>query len=54
MALADEINPKTFYESIVHFDDSDESKDYYYKAMDTLTGRTNKDGSGETVRDRFQ
>lgn len=52
MAIAENINPKDLYEAIVHFDESEESQDYYYMAMDTLTGRKNSNGSDETVRDR--
>ncbi len=53
MAIAEGISEKKLYESIVCFNDSDEAQDYYYKAMDTLTGRKNKSGNDETVRDRI-
>jgi hypothetical protein len=53
MALvAKDIDIKKFYEAIVSFEDSEESQDFYYEVMDTLTGRKNKSGSDETVRDR--
>ena len=54
MALvAKEIDPKQFYDAIVHFDESEEAQDFYYQVMDTPTGRKNKSGSDETVRDRI-
>ncbi|WP_029322410.1 hypothetical protein [Butyrivibrio sp. AE3004] len=53
MAIAEGISEKDLFEAIVHFDESDEAKDYFYKAMDTLTGRKNSTGTDETVRDRI-
>ncbi|SDB05617.1 hypothetical protein SAMN02910298_00127 [Pseudobutyrivibrio sp. YE44] len=47
------IRGKEFYDAIVDFDDSDEAREYYYNVMDTPTGRKNKDGSEETVRERI-
>ena len=53
MALtAREIDIREFYEAIVHFEESEEAQDHYYKVMEMPTGRTNNDGSEETVRDR--
>jgi hypothetical protein len=52
-AMAKDIDIKKFYEAIVNFEESDEAQEHYYKVMDTLTGRKNKNGSDETVRDRI-
>lgn len=52
-SIAQDADPKRFYDSIVHFDESEEAQDYYYKIMDMPTGRKNKSGSDETVRDRI-
>ncbi len=51
--LAKDIDGKKFYEAIVNFEESEEAQDFYYEVMDTLTGRKNKNGSDETVRDRI-
>ena len=40
---------RAFYEAIVHFDDSEEAQDYYYKIMNTPSGKA---GRG-TVRDQI-
>lgn len=53
MAIAENVNEKEFYEAILHFEEDDDSKEYFYNVMDTLTGRKNKNGSDETVRDRI-
>lgn len=52
-SIAGEIDVKKFYEAIVSFEESEESQDFYYEVMDKLTGRKNKDGSDETVRERI-
>lgn len=52
-SIAKDIDPKQFYDAIVHFDDSEEAQDFFYQVMDTPTGRKNKSGSDETVRDRI-
>ena len=44
---------RKFYDAIVNFMDDEEAQDYYYQVMDTMTGRKNKDGSDETVRERI-
>ena len=49
-SIAKDLDPKLFYDAIVHFDESDEAKELYYQVMDTPTGRKNKSGSDETVR----
>lgn len=46
----DYINRK-FYEAIVHFEESEEAQDYYYKVMDSVTGKVKKNGKEETVRE---
>lgn len=52
-SIAKDINPKEFYDAVVHFEESDEAQEFYYKVMDLPTGRKNGDGSDETVRDRI-
>ena len=42
-----------FYQSIIHFEESEECQDYYYKVMNTETGKTDKNGRKETIRDRI-
>ena len=44
---------RKFYEAIINFEDSEEAQEYYYLVMGTKTGRQNKDGREETVRDRI-
>ena len=51
-SFAKDIDGKKLYEAIVDFENSEEAQDFYYAVMDTLTGRKNKNGSDETVRDR--
>ncbi len=46
--MAHPLIDRSFYESIVHFDESDEAQDYYYKVMDTEVVR--KGGKKDTVR----
>ena len=43
---------RKFYDAIVNFTDSEEAQDYYYEVMDSVTGKVNKNGEKETVRDR--
>ncbi len=52
-SIAGDIDTKKFYDSIVNFESDEGSQDFYYQVMDTLTGRKNKDGSDETVRERI-
>ena len=42
-----------FYDAIIHFDESEEAQDYYYKVMDTETGKTGRNGRKETIRDQI-
>lgn len=48
--MADKIIDRAFYDSIVHFDESDEAKEYYYSVMNTVT---ETDGTKDTVRNRI-
>ena len=53
MALSvSDIDFKKFYDAIISFEESEDSRDYYYEIMDTPTGARNKSGSDETVRDK--
>ncbi|MBP5555056.1 MAG: hypothetical protein J6X94_09315 [Lachnospiraceae bacterium] len=44
---------RKFYEAIVRFEESEEAQDYYYKVMETKTGRIGRDGREETIKDRI-
>ncbi len=44
---------RAFYEAVLHFESSTDAQDYYYKIMETKTGRTGKNGRKETVRDQI-
>ena len=46
--MAQQYINRDFYNAIVHFDEGEEYQDYYYKIMDTETGRVGKDGRNET------
>ena len=46
------INEK-LYKALVEFENSEEAQDYYYKVMDTETGKIGKNGRKETVRDQI-
>ncbi len=48
--MADKIIDRAFYDSIVHFDESDEAKDYYYSVMSTVT---EMGGKKDTVRNQI-
>lgn len=48
--MAHPLIDRRFYEAIVHFEDSEEAQEYYYRVMDARTG---KDGGGDTVRNRI-
>ena len=41
--MAERLINRDFYEAIVHFDESDQAKEYYYQTMDTLTEARRKD-----------
>ena len=49
--MVQRIIDKAFYDALCSFDESDEAKDYYYKVMSTETGKTDRNGMQETVRD---
>ena len=42
---------RAFYEALLRFETDDAAQEYYYKVMDTETGKIGKDGRPETVRD---
>lgn len=44
---------RALYDAIVNFDNDATSQEYYYKIMDSPTGKTGKNGEEETVRDRI-
>ena len=48
--MADKIIDRAFYDSIVHFDESDEAKEYYYSVMNSVT---ETGGTKDTVRNRI-
>lgn len=43
---------RKFYDAIVNFAESEEAQDYYYEVMDSETGKVNRNGKKETIRDR--
>lgn len=51
--MAQRLINKDFYEAILHFVEDDEAQEYYYKVMDTETGRVDRNGKKETVRDQI-
>ena len=44
---------RRFYEAIVDFEKSEESRELYYRVMDEKSGRTGADGHEETVREQI-
>ena len=44
---------KEFYDAIIRFDLDSAAQEYYYRVMDTPTGRELEGGIKETVRDRI-
>ena len=50
--MSDNLINTDFYKAIINFDRDKEAQDYYYKVMDSLTGRKTGDRD-ETVRDRI-
>ena len=44
---------RAFYEAVLHFEASEDAKDYYYKIMDMETGKLKKGCRRETVRDQI-
>lgn len=51
--MAHKLINKDFYEAILHFDESEEAQDLYYRVMDTETGKTDSQGKPETIRDQI-
>lgn len=51
--MAHKLINRKFYDSILHFDESEDAQNDYYRVMSTETGRVNKDGSEETIRDQI-
>lgn len=51
--MSDSLINRDFYEAIIRFDDDMQAQEYYYKIMDSPTGRTTQAGNDETVRDRI-
>ena len=55
--MANQYIDRAFYEAIIHFEESDEAQDYYYKVMgtetETNTGREHKMGRKETIREQI-
>ena len=51
--MAGRLIDKAFFDAICRFDESDDAKEYYYKVMDTKTGKTDEAGMDETVRDQI-
>ena len=45
--MANQLIDRAFYDAIVHFDESEEAQEYYYKVMDTVTESR---GRRDTVR----
>ena len=48
--MAQQLINREFYEAILRFEESEKAQEYYYKVMDSETGRTDKNGRKETVR----
>ena len=51
--MAHHLIDRAFYDAICNFELSEEAQEYYYKVMDTETGKTWKDGHKETIRDKI-
>lgn len=49
---SEKFKERKFYDAIVQFNENDQSREYYYKVMESPTGRKNSNGTDETVRDR--
>lgn len=48
--MANQLINRAFYDAIVHFEESEEAQDYYYKIMDTVT---ESKGRRDTVRNQI-
>ena len=51
--MSDSLINRDFYNAIIRFDEDVQAQDYYYKIMDSSTGRVTPAGEEETVRDRI-
>ncbi len=51
--MTTDIINRALYDAIINFDNDSASQEYYYKVMDSLTGKTDINGAEETVRDRI-
>ena len=51
--MAHKLISRKFYESILHFDESEKAQEYYYMIMSTETGKVNANGRYETIRDQI-
>ena len=51
--MAHKLISRKFYESILHFDESEKAQEYYYMIMSTETGKVTADGRYETMRDQI-
>ncbi len=48
--MAHGIIDRRFYDAVLNFESSDTAQDYYYKVMDSETGKTDTEGRPETIR----
>ena len=51
--MAQHLINREFYDAICRFDKNEDAQEYYYKVMDTETGKIRPDGTAETVRDQI-
>ena len=51
--MANHLINKAFLDAILHFDESEDAQDYYYKIMNTESSKQKKDGSYETIREQI-
>ncbi|MBR0381320.1 MAG: hypothetical protein IJH71_02650 [Eubacterium sp.] len=51
--MAQRLIDRKFYDALCRFEVSEEAQDYYYKVMDTETGKVDKEGRKETIRDQI-
>ena len=51
--MAHPLIDRAFYEAILHFEESEQAQELYYRVMNTETGKVAENGHKETVRDRI-
>lgn len=51
--MAERLIDQAFFDAVCRFDECDDAKNYYYKVMNTKTGKTDDSGLEETVRDQI-